>query len=165
VWRFISPSALVLALLTLPFPWLEVRCQPRGSPTPNLHYTQTGAQMLLNRSTRLDGRTTASGVVEMQARLVIIWLWLAAVLAALGAALAARDFAPALLNLLLSCVSLLLFVVLLVVVTIEELFNSVTFTAWPFVALLACFVAVGGSIATLVLRRRKPRWRHPEDDL
>src|SRR5262249_42886494 len=41
---FISPSARALALLPLPFPWLEVTCQPVGSPTQTLHYTQTGVQ-------------------------------------------------------------------------------------------------------------------------
>jgi len=39
-------------------------------------------------------------------------------------------------------------------VVAEELFNKLTFTAWPFVALLACLAAVGGSITTLATLRR-----------
>src|SRR5262245_10903721 len=50
--RFISPSFLVLALLTLPFPWLEVRCNS-SNVQPRTHYSQTGLQLLVGRSTVL----------------------------------------------------------------------------------------------------------------
>src|SRR5262249_8542902 len=53
--RFVSPSMMVLALLTLPLPWLEVSCQGggTGSSTPRFHYSQTGLQMMADTQTDL----------------------------------------------------------------------------------------------------------------
>jgi hypothetical protein len=55
-WRFASPSLLLLALLTLPFPWIEVRC---GGLSPRV-YRQTGVEVLLDRQTDIDSDTGAA---------------------------------------------------------------------------------------------------------
>jgi hypothetical protein len=156
----------------LPLPWIEVRCQGNNAQ-PTLHYRQTGAQMLVGQCTRLDpGATTAAGTSasatsmprERPLRFFLIWLWLLTVVTALSTGLAARSFVPALVSLILSCLSLSLLVALLIVVTVEEVFNSVQLTPWPAVAFLACLVGAGGSIATLVLCARAPRRRDPDED-
>src|SRR5262249_9095121 len=159
---------LVLALLTLPFPWLEVRCNSRNVQ-PQTHYSQTGLQILAGRSTVLTpppapaaqqappppapappAAPPAPGRPGAQVnpfRQAIAWLWLVCIVAGVAVALAGRTFALALLNLIFSASAALLVLVLLGVVAFEEAFNSVSFTNCPLLAFLLCLAATGGGIA------------------
>lgn len=122
--RFVSPSLLVLAILTLPLPWVEVRCTGPGQSN-SFYYRQTGTQILLDRATDIDpvsGRATKelTGDGCSKFRVVMAWLWFLVVLVGAGFGFFSHEFASALLHLILSCISFTLLAVLLIGIFIEE---------------------------------------------
>lgn len=152
VWPFVSPAALVLALLVVPLPWLEVRC---NSTNPgNRHYSQTGIQVLTADSTPLNGPgSDGSRSEQFAVRAVVCWLWLAAVSVALVAGCLGRTFVPALVNLICACGSITLFLGFLGVVLWQEfLFHQVILFPAPFAALICCAAATAGSVAAFATR-------------
>jgi hypothetical protein len=181
-WRFVSPSFLVLALVTLPLPWLEVRCASRNQGPTREHYSQTGLQILAGRCTNhvrpapASARqpraaapvvaTSTPGEYVRPARLAVSWLWVLTALVAAGCGLAARTFTPALLNLIFSAATVVLMLALFVVVVFEEALNSISITYAPLAALMFCVAATAGSVTALMLRpRARPlRYRDPEED-
>jgi hypothetical protein len=153
---------LLLALLTLPLPWLEVRCQSSGAT--NVHYTQTGAEMLVNRCTRLDQpvnpgpiRRTTPNDELYPGRLSAVWLWFLTVAVGVIVGLAGRSFVPSLISLILSCASVVLLLLLFVVIVVEEAANSLSFTGAPMLAFVACLAAMAGSIVSFVITCRASR--------
>jgi hypothetical protein len=168
---------LLLALLTLPFPWLEVRCSGGTNAPPSLHYTQTGLQVLAGRCTMPepppDGARSAAPSAPVTKtrsaeranplRQAVAWVWLLSIGAGIGFALAGRTFVQSLLSLIFAAASALLILVLMVVVIFEEAFNSLTFTPWPLGAFLLCLAATAGSTTALVILRRAAPSLHPPD--
>jgi hypothetical protein len=147
--RFVSPSLLVLALLTLPFPWIEVRC---GGNT----FRQSGVEILLNRQTDIDRNTgaTASRGREFTkpARVFLAWLWVLVSAAGVVLGYFARAFVPALLHLLFSCGSVGLFSTLLAKIQLEELLCSLRFSPVLGVTFLSCLVAACCSVVSFARR-------------
>lgn len=145
---------LLLALRTLPLPWLEVRCVSHENDTG---YSQTGLQVLGNRCTNLTTAPPQSSWAGRPLRAVVGWWWVLVVIAAVGLGLFGGLFVPALLNLMLSCISTGLFLTLLAGVIVSELpFRSVTFSLVPYVTLLACAVAAGLSAISFARLNRSP---------
>ena len=156
---------MVLALLTLPLPWLEVSCQGGGTggSTPRFHYQQTGVQMMADTQTDLTPPPPGSPPREPRPfRQVGTIIWAAALLAGAITALAGRGLVWNVIQTCWAGFAVLVLPALLFGVIIGEVTNSVTVTPWPLIAFLACVGALVGSIITLVrewpARPRPPRF-------
>jgi hypothetical protein len=151
--RFVSPSMMVLALLTLPLPWLEVRCQGggSGSSTPRFHYSQTGLQMMADQQTDLAAPPPGSPPREPRPfRQVGTILWAVTLLAGAVTALAGRGLVWNIVHACCAAFALILLPALILGIIFGEVANSVTLTPWPLIAFLACVGAMAGSLVTLI---------------
>jgi hypothetical protein len=148
--RFVSPSLLCLALLTLPLPWLEVSCGGHA-------YSQTGLQMMTNTQSDLNLPATESRQARRPVRQSGTVIWTTAALLGVILGLAKHNFTWDVVQACCAALAALLLPAVILLVLVEEALSSVTWQPWPIVACVACAGAAVASVVTLVRERSKPR--------
>lgn len=171
--RFISPSMAILALLTLPLPWLEVSCTNWGTAAPQSHYSQTGLQIMTDTQTDLPAPNAPPNAVAqpreprpMRQFGLIFWAVLLVTVAVVG--FVGRGLAFQVPQLCGAIAALLYLPFFIFTVSFGEFGKQVTWTPWPFLACLACLGSLVGTIVVLVRDRagseHDPPPRDDDDD-